>query len=171
MVNEAKLMAEREPLGRLVFIRCCRLLTAGTAVAGLVMIVVTTVGAPDLWASFLWNTLFLAVPTMLFTSFFGAMTAISSDLRLSWQRIARDFAVGLAGALAVPLGVMFVFFQGAITPTAGLYFLIGLGTHYVLWRDLRAISRPAADASLEPAGAPEAVDGAAILTESDSAVA
>jgi hypothetical protein len=139
--------------------------------AGLVMVIVATEGAPDLWATFLWNTLFLAVPTMLFISFFGSMAALAGDPRLSWQRIARDFAVGLAGALAVPLGIMFVFFQGAITPTAGLYFLIGLGTHYVLWRDLRALSQPPADTSLEAAGAPEAVDGTATLTESDSAAA
>jgi hypothetical protein len=98
------------------------------------------------------------------------MAAIASDPRLSWRRIVRDFAVGLAGALSVPLGVMFVFFQGGITPTAGLYFLIGLVTNYLLWKELRALPRAAADGTLA-VGAPDSAVGASTLGESDSAVA
>jgi hypothetical protein len=127
-------------VARAVAVRCFRLLAVGTAIAGVVLLIVTTQGQPDIWDSFLFNALFLAVPTMMFIAFFGAMAVIAQDPELNGVRVVRDFMIGLAGAFAVPLGVMFVFFQGAITATAGLYFLIGLGTNYLLWRELRTVS-------------------------------
>jgi hypothetical protein len=164
-------VTERGAKARLLFVRCCRLLAVGTALAGVLLVLLTTAVAPEAWDAFLWNSLFLGVPTVLLTSFFVAMAAISSNPSMPWQRIVRDFIAGLAGALAVPIGMAILVLSGKMTPISAFYFLIGLVMNYVLWKELRALPRAAPDGSLEAAGAPDTADGASTLGEGDSAVA
>jgi hypothetical protein len=170
LAKEVEAVAEGEPIGRLLFVRCCRLLAVGTALAGVLLVLLTTAVAPEAWDAFLWNSLFLGVPTVLLTSFFVAMAAISSNPSMPWQRIVRDFIAGLAGALAVPIGMAILVLSGKMTPISAFYFLMGLAMNYLLWKELRALPRAAADGTLA-AAAPGSADGASTLGESDSAVA